>query len=154
MLRAGAATAAGRAITRSEVDGVAADLDAALAEAHEVHRAGDAGRAGVVGGDEAAAGGLRDVPVAEGDVVGIEGVDLVVADEPAAVVVLGAAHPVTVGDDDVPASQARRDAGERRHVGVGGVRGAPDGDVEVVEDDGVAAPDADHVQVGDGGAVY
>ena len=126
---------------------VALDVDGSLAEANDVDCLCEVGRAGVVGGNGAIAGGLGQIPVAECDVVGIHRSNLVVVDEPASVVVVRAADVVAVRDGDLMLRLARPGVGEWRHVHEVHVRRAPDVEIEIREAHRVGDIDADHVHV-------
>ena len=101
-----------------------------------------------MGFDGAGTDALRDLPVAERDVVGRRGIDVAFVHEPAPVQVVVTAHEVAMGHDNLVAGDARRRHEERRHIDIVHVGRAAYLEVEAGDDGAVLARDAQHVDVG------
>ena len=122
----------------------------ALAQAHDIDRAGIFRRAGIIGRHHTVADAHGAIPMAERHVIGASGGDVVVADQPGrprADAAIGFWLVMAVRHGDQPAGLARAHRLERNHVVIVAVRPAPDFEREIRKSYRVVVGDADDVQV-------
>src|SRR6185295_2735444 len=129
-----------------------ADLDLAVFfELDDIDRAGVLRRARVVGFNVAVADRDGLIPMAEGDVVGVDGEQLFTMDQPGADHAIGITlfiNIVAMGGGKLPAGALWLGIGEWRHVGVIDMGMAPNLQLKFGEEYGLAAVQAENIDIG------